>query len=52
MRAIYDGPSNRNLRMCLFHYDYLDEALKKVTMSSTSAAHWPPTPPGPRATPA
>jgi len=36
VRAIYDGPSNRNLRMCLFHYEYLDEALKKVTMSSTS----------------
>jgi len=36
VRAIYDGPSNRNLRMCLFHYEYLDEALKKVTMSSAS----------------
>jgi putative ABC transport system permease protein len=36
VRAIYDGPSNRNLRMCVFHYDYLDEALKRVTMSSTS----------------
>ena len=34
VRAIYDGPTNRNLRMCLFHYEYLDEALKKVTMSS------------------
>ena len=36
VRAIYDGPSNRNLRMCLFHYEYLDEALKKATMSSAS----------------
>jgi putative ABC transport system permease protein len=36
VRAIYDGPTNRNLRMCVFHYDYLDEALKRVTMSSTS----------------
>ena len=36
VRAIYDGPSNRNLRMCLFHYDYFDEALKKVTMGSSS----------------
>ncbi len=36
VRAIYDGPSNRNLRMCLFHYEYLDEALKKVMMSSAS----------------
>jgi putative ABC transport system permease protein len=34
VRAIYDGPSNRNLRMCLFHYGYFDEAMKKVTMSS------------------
>ncbi|HKM54656.1 MAG TPA: FtsX-like permease family protein [Isosphaeraceae bacterium] len=36
VRAIYDGEVNRNLRMCLFHYDYLDEALKRVTMSSAS----------------
>jgi putative ABC transport system permease protein len=36
VRGIYDGPTNRDLRMCLFHYDYLDEALKKVTMSSAS----------------
>jgi putative ABC transport system permease protein len=26
--AIYDGPSDRDLRMCLFHFDYLDDALK------------------------
>lgn len=36
VRAIYDGPANRNLRMCVFHYDYLDDALKRVTMSSSS----------------
>ena len=36
VRAIYDGEANRNLRMCLFHYDYLDEALKRVTMSAAS----------------
>ncbi len=36
VRAIYDGPTNRDLRMCLFHFDYFDEALKRVTMSSTS----------------
>jgi len=36
VRAIYDGEANRNLRMCLFHYDYLDEALKRVTMSASS----------------
>ena len=28
--GIYDGPSNRDLRMCLFRFDYLDEALKRV----------------------
>jgi putative ABC transport system permease protein len=28
--GIYDGPSNRDLRMCLLRFDYLDEALKKV----------------------
>ncbi len=42
VRAIYDGPSNRNLRICLFHYDYLDEALKKVTMSSASGGSLAP----------
>jgi putative ABC transport system permease protein len=30
VRGIYDGPSNRDLRMCLYRFDYLDEALKKV----------------------
>lgn len=34
--GIYDGPNNRDLRMCLFHFDYLDEALKQVTMGSGS----------------
>ena len=28
VRGIYDGPRNRDLRMCLFHWDYLDEGLK------------------------
>jgi putative ABC transport system permease protein len=28
--GIYDGPNNRDLRMCLFRFDYIDEALKKV----------------------
>ncbi len=36
IKAIYDGPSNRNLRMCLFHYEYFDESLKRVTMSAAS----------------
>jgi putative ABC transport system permease protein len=26
--GVYDGPSNRNLRMCLFHWKYLDEKMK------------------------
>ena len=29
IRAIYDGPVNRDLRMCMFHWDYLDEGLKR-----------------------
>jgi putative ABC transport system permease protein len=30
VRGIYDGPSNRDLRMCLVHWDYLDELLKRA----------------------
>jgi putative ABC transport system permease protein len=29
VRGIYDGPSNRDLRMCLFHWTFLDEGLKR-----------------------
>ena len=29
IRAIYDGPVNRDRRMCMFHWDYLDEGLKR-----------------------
>ena len=29
VRGIYDGPPNRDLRACYFHWDYLDEGLKK-----------------------
>ena len=29
VRGIYDGPSNRDLRMCIFHFDALDEGLKR-----------------------
>ena len=29
IRGIYDGPSNRDLRWCLFHWVYLDEGLKR-----------------------
>jgi putative ABC transport system permease protein len=36
VRGIYDGPSNRDLRMCVFRYDYLDDALKASTQSGAS----------------
>jgi putative ABC transport system permease protein len=29
VRAIFDGPSNRDLRSCFFHWSYLDEGLKR-----------------------
>jgi putative ABC transport system permease protein len=29
IRGIYDGPTHRNRSMCFFHWDYLDEGLKK-----------------------
>jgi putative ABC transport system permease protein len=31
VRAIYDGPTNRDRRMCLFHWELLDELLKTST---------------------
>jgi len=42
VRGIYSGPSRTDQRMCLFHFDYLDEALKKVTMSSASGGSLAP----------
>jgi putative ABC transport system permease protein len=36
VRGIYDGPSDRDLRMCFIRYDTFDEALKRVTSASTS----------------
>jgi putative ABC transport system permease protein len=36
VRGIYDGPNRTDRRMCLFHFDYFDEALKKVTMRTPS----------------
>ncbi|WZO96247.1 FtsX-like permease family protein [Isosphaeraceae bacterium EP7] len=36
VRAIYDGPSNRDLRMCMFNWDYLDEGLKKSSMAGAA----------------
>ncbi|MDR3620205.1 MAG: ABC transporter permease [Paludisphaera borealis] len=38
VRGIYNGDTNRDLRMCLFHYEYLDEALKKTTMSGAGGS--------------
>lgn len=29
VRGIYDGPPNRDRRMCMFHWSYLDEGLKR-----------------------
>lgn len=29
VRGIYDGPANRDLRMCMFRWDYFDEGLRK-----------------------
>lgn len=29
VRAIYDGPENRDLRACWFHWEYLEEGLKR-----------------------
>lgn len=29
IRGIYDAPANRDNRMCLFHWSYLDEGLRK-----------------------
>ncbi len=43
--GIYDGPPNRDLRMCLFRFDYFDDALKRVTSgrSRRSSATTPDT---------
>lgn len=30
IRGIYDGPSDRNLRICFFQWEYLDEGLKRA----------------------
>jgi putative ABC transport system permease protein len=38
VRGIYDGPANRDLRACYFHWDYLDEGLKKAAPSAAGNA--------------
>jgi putative ABC transport system permease protein len=35
--GIYDGPTDRDLRMCFFHWEYLDEGLKRFE-TRTSAS--------------
>lgn len=32
----YDGPSNRDLRMCVFQFEYFDELLKRSSLSGMS----------------
>lgn len=34
--GIYDGPSNRDLRMCVFNWEYFDEMLKRSSMARAS----------------
>src|SRR5271168_2068305 len=36
--GIYDGPSNRDLRMCLVRFDYFDELYKRAVNTSRSAS--------------
>ncbi|MDG3006191.1 ABC transporter permease [Paludisphaera mucosa] len=38
VRGIYDGSSRSDLRMCIFHYEYLDELLKQVSMASSGGS--------------
>jgi putative ABC transport system permease protein len=42
VRGIYSGPSRTDQRMCLFHFDSLDEALKKASMASAGGSLAPP----------
>jgi putative ABC transport system permease protein len=35
--GLYDGPADRDLRMCLFNWEYMDEQLKRVAFRSSSA---------------
>jgi putative ABC transport system permease protein len=36
VRGIFDGPPNRDLRTCMFRYDYLDEGLKRANQTATA----------------
>ncbi len=35
--GIYDGPSNRDLRMCLIRFEYFDELFKRAVANTKSA---------------
>jgi putative ABC transport system permease protein len=37
VRGIYDGPSDRDLRMCLIRYDTFDDSLKRVVIAGNSS---------------
>lgn len=36
IRGIYDGPENRDLRMCLFNWGYFDDELKAASQGKVS----------------
>lgn len=38
VRAIYDGDTNRDLRMCFFHWEYFDELLKRAGSAGSSSS--------------
>ena len=38
VKGIYDGPSNRDLRMCLVRFDYFDELYKRFVTTSRSSS--------------
>jgi putative ABC transport system permease protein len=41
--GIYDGPANRDLRMCFFHFEYLDDKLKREIRATSPGAPIGPT---------
>ena len=38
VRGIYDGPPDRDLRACYFHWEYLDEGLRKISKGGSGNA--------------
>ena len=38
IQGIYDGPIDRNLRMCLLRWDYFDEAMKRIALPASRDA--------------